>query len=321
MPSDRPRRASYATTRDVPLVGPIERALHLRSLAMFEGLPSREIALTSQLMTEERYARGTVLSQEGMPPAKFGLLVAGRVRNERGGRILGIAEPSRLVGLSGVLGGRPASVKSVAETNVTLLSIDAQDFLDVLEDRFAVFQQLRKSYAANVASLQRKLGVFRTSGPVNENPTSPPAGKLSIVEQLIFLQKTSVFRGIPINVVAHLLRDEHELRAEAGQTLWRDGDPSSLVIAIVSGRVQCGGEGVAGAFVAGPGYVLGADAGLGEIPYSYDAVTATPVVAVCVKASALTDFMEDHFELGRRSLEHFAREEVRLLERASDVPG
>ena len=39
---------------DVPLVGPIERALHLRSLGMFEGMPSREIALISQLMKEQR---------------------------------------------------------------------------------------------------------------------------------------------------------------------------------------------------------------------------------------------------------------------------
>jgi hypothetical protein len=36
--------------RDVPLVGPMERALHLRSLAMLEGLRSRELGVLAQLM-------------------------------------------------------------------------------------------------------------------------------------------------------------------------------------------------------------------------------------------------------------------------------
>jgi CRP-like cAMP-binding protein len=77
--------------------------------------------------------------------------------------------------------------------------------------------------------------------------------------------------------------------------------------------VECRGEGTRGVFVAGPRYVLGA------VPYCDHAVAATPVVAIGVQASALTDLIEDHFELGRRSLEHFAREEIRLQEHASET--
>jgi len=223
-----------------------------------------------------------------------------------------------LVGVSGVLGGRPASVRSVAETPVTLLSIDTQDFLDVLEDRFAVFLQLRKFYAANVARLQRKLGVFQTSGPVHGVDVSTGERPLGIVEQLLFLQRTSVFRGIPINVLSNLIREERELRVPAGQVLWRDGDAGTLLIAIVRGSVRCGTDATTGSFVATPGYVLGADAALGGIPYCYDAVAETAVAAVSVKATALTDMIEDHFELGRRALAHFAQEEVRLLTRGAE---
>jgi CRP-like cAMP-binding protein len=128
-----------------------------------------------------------------------------------------------------------------------------------------------------------------------------------------------VFRGIPVNVLAHLIRGEPEIRVNAGETLWRDGDDGAQLLAIVSGRVECRGEGTRGAFVAGPRYVLGADAALGGVPYCYHAVAATPVVAIGVQASALTDLIEDHFELGRRSLEHFAREEIRLQEHASET--
>jgi CRP-like cAMP-binding protein len=220
--------------------------------------------------------------------------------------------------VSGVLGGRPASVRSVAETPVTLLSIDTQDFLDVLEDRFAVFLQLRKFYAANVARLQRKLGVFHTSGPLHAVDVAPDDRPLNIVEQLLFLQRTSVFRGIPINVLSNLIRDEREVRVPAGEVLWRDGDAGTLLIAIVRGSVRCGTDAAAGSFVATPGYVLGADAALGGIPYCYDAVAETAVAAVSVKATALTDMIEDHFELGRRSLTHFAQEEIRLLARGAE---
>ena len=304
---------------EAPLVGPIERALHLRSLAMFEGMPSREIALISQLLKEERYPRGTVLGEEGTPPPKLGLLVDGRVRSEIRGHVLNLLRPPSLIGLSGILGGRAASLRSVADTAVTILTLDAQDFLDVLEDRFAVFLQLRKFYAAGVVHLQRRLGVFHTSGPVGEIPEPPDGRPLSIVEQLLFLQRTRVFRGIPVNVLANLIRDEGELRVEAGDTIWSDGDPGSLLIAVVRGRVRCGVEGAAGHFIAGAGYVLGADAAFGGIPYSYDAIAETPVVAVGLSASALTDMIEDHFELGRRSLAHFAQEEVRLQARAAEL--
>lgn len=304
--------------RDVTLVGPIERALHLRSLAIFEGMPAHELALISQLMKEERQPRGAILTQEGVPPTKLRLLVAGRVRTERDGRTLGRFNPPSLVGVSGVLGGRSASVRSVAETPVTLLSIDTQDFLDVLEDRFAVFLQLRKFYAANVARLQRKLGVFHTSGPLPGLEVEPSERPLSIVEQLLFLQRTSVFRGIPINVLSNLIREERELRVPAGEVLWRDGDAGTLLVAIVRGNVRCGIETSAGSFVATRGYVIGADAALGGIPYCYDAVAETPVAAVTVQATALTDMIEDHFELGRRSLAHFAQEEVRLLSQTAE---
>ncbi len=304
---------------EVPLVGPIERALHLRSLAMFEGIPSHELALVSQLMKEERYARGAVLAQEGVPPNKARLVVDGRVRHERRGVGLGRAKPPTIVGIGGILGGRTASLRSVAETSVTLLSIDAQDLLDVLEDRFVVFLQLRKFYAESVVRLQRKLGIFHTSGPLPDAAPAPSEQPLSFVEQLLFLQKTSVFRGIPINVLAQLIRGERELRVEAGESLWHDGDPGAQLIAIVHGHVRCGVEGTPGSFVAGRGYVIGADATFGGIPYSYDAVAVSPVVAVSVGAAALTDMIEDHFELGRRSLAHFAREEVRLQERAVEA--
>jgi len=303
---------------EVPLVGPIERALHLRSLAMFEGMPSREIALISQLMKEQRHARGAFLAHEGVPPAKIALLVNGRVRNERDGHVLSVPKPPSVVGLSGILGGRAASVRTVADTAVSLLSIDAQDFLDLLEDRFAVFLQLRRFYAASVVHLQRRLGVFNTSGPIGEVPVPSGERPLSIVEQLLFLQRTRVFHGIPVNVLANLIRDEGELRLDAGETIWSDGDPGTQLIVVVRGSVRCGVEGSAGHFVAGPGYVLGADAVFGGISYSYDAVAETPVVAVGLSANALTDMIEDHFELGRRSLAHFAQEEVRLQLLASE---
>lgn len=73
------------------------------------------------------------------------------------------------------------------------------------------------------------------------------------------------------------------------------------LVAIVRGSVRCGTDGATGGFIATPGFVLGADSALGGIPYCYDAVAETPVAAVSVRATALTDRTEDCFEVGRRS--------------------
>lgn len=300
---------------ELSLVGPMERALHMRSLAIFEHLPAREIAVLAQIMKEEYRPAGAILCQDSSSPAQMRLLVDGRVRNEKRGRVLDTQSAPSLVGLSGVLGGRPAAVCSRTETPATLLAIDAGEFLDVLEDRFAVFLELRRFYAAHVSRLQRELRVFRTAEPVDTSAFPPSERPLGVVEQLLCLQRTQAFRGVPLNVLAPLVRDDRELRIGAGETLWRDGDPGALLIVLIHGHVRCGSPDGPGTFVAGPGFVLGADAAFGGVPYAYDAITESPIVAVGVSASRLTDMIEDHFELGRRALAHFAAEEVRLRER------
>jgi CRP-like cAMP-binding protein len=78
--------------------------------------------------------------------------------------------------------------------------------------------------------------------------------------------------------------------------------------------VRCAAGDPRAAFLAGPSAVLGAYAAFGGVPYAYDAVSETPIVALRVATTTLTDIIEDHFDLGLRALSRFAQEEVRLME-------
>ena len=304
---------------DVPLVGPLERTLYLQSLAMFEGLRSSQLARLAQLMREEYVAEGAVLYREGEPPSALYLLVDGSVANLRGGRIVYTQEGPATTGMSALLGGRVASLEVVAQTGLTTLVVDGNAFLDLIEDHFDVYLHFRSLYAKRVAVLQKETKVFHTvraeSGALD---LLEPKG---MVERLLSMRKSVVFADVSVNALAQMIHGNDDLRVDADTEIWREGEIGRFLVLIMRGEVECAVAREGGGFFAGPGYVLGADATFGGIPYAYSARSVTPVVALQIDAAVLTDIKEDHFDFALSTLAHFAREEVRLLECKANLAG
>lgn len=294
--------------------GALERTLYLRSLPAFDGLRSTELAVIAQLMRERRCARGTVLYEQDEPHHTLHLIVDGVVRNERDGELVYREKAPTPAGINGLLGGPTASLHGVAETDLSMLEIDGAALLDVLEDQFDVFLNLRRLFAQRVVALQRELGAFRVPLPGLVAQLPCFEGELGIVERMLCLRRTGVLGDIPINALAQLIRGQQDLELKKGETLWNAGDPGAFLLLLTRGEVVVAPDEPKAKFTATPGFVLGADAAFGGVDYAYKAVVAKDIRAIRIDTSILTDVIEDHFEVGLSTLAHFAREEIRLIE-------
>lgn len=58
------------------------------------------------------------------------------------------------------------------------------------------------------------------------------------IERVIFLQGIELFEDIPSEQLAHLAGITREYTAEAGETLYREGDRSQSMFVLINGNVQ-----------------------------------------------------------------------------------
>lgn len=301
----------------LPEVGPLERALYLRSLTLFRTLTASELAACAQLMQERYVRRGEILYEAGAPVRSLYLLVDGRVRLEDQGRRVGELDAAAGVGLVELLAGQPHRSRAVAETNALALVIDAAALLDLVEEHFSFFLQIRHALGAEVALQQQALGSYHTlSAPRPVAAASGPS--LDLAEVLLALQTTTVFRDVGLAILAALTSQDREIRLEPGAPLWERGTEPTFLALIADGVVSCVPEQSEHEFRAGPGALLGVDATFGGAPYAYRATAETPVVARAIDTQMLLDMAEDHFDLASRMLAHCACEVLRLKDLAAN---
>ncbi len=60
----------------------------------------------------------------------------------------------------------------------------------------------------------------------------------TIIERVIFLQGVELFSDIPSEQLGHLAGITQRFTAEAGETLFKEGDPSDSMFVLIDGKVQ-----------------------------------------------------------------------------------
>lgn len=304
----------------IPTVGPVERALALRSLPLFRGLPARDLSVLAQLLREHVVPRGRALQSAGKRVDAVHLLTDGRVRLQRDGAPIVSLDAPVALGLIELLAGEPARLTAIAETNVTSLVIDRSALLDVLEDQFPLVLHLRTALGRQIAARQAEMG--RYDLPRIQSPLEPAAigtVALDLVESLLWLEQFPELRRLGVAVLAALLGEEPTVRFAAGERLFEAGAEAERFMVIVEGSVVCTSD--AGAtFRAGPGDVLGRDAVLAGLAHAYSAEAATAGFAIPIAAQAFWDLAEDNFHVASAALSMSARRLLWLEEQQPDRP-
>lgn len=124
----------------------VEKALFLRRVKLFESLPAEILELIVESLQEESIKSKSLIFSKGDHAHKVYMVVSGTVSIEANGQQLTQIPQYGIFGELGILGNVPRVASAMAQTDVILLSIQKQEFLQLLEDipevSKAVIQQL-----------------------------------------------------------------------------------------------------------------------------------------------------------------------------------
>lgn len=283
---------------------------------MLGTLPTEELAFIAERSRERFFAKGSSLLREGEPIAALRFVVEGRVHMSRRGRPMGHANAGGAVGGLGVLTRDSQSIDAVAEQDTLVLEVDADDVFEMMEDRFTILHHILREVCAEVVRLVRRL-------PAGSRPPFPraegltPPRNLDLVERIFFLRQVPALASSSINALVELSRGMTEVAFDPGVTLWREGEPSSGILLLLSGQARCTTASGLG-FDTGPGVPLGAIDSVAEVPRWFHALTETRVVALHVDREVLIDVFEDNTDMAFAFLAVIARYLLGILEQLAE---
>ncbi len=278
----------------VRFIGPLEAALHLKSLQALQDLPRAELAVLAQQTRERHFAKGAVLFQSGVPVGGFHLIVEGRVRAsgpEHGDKVLG---PGEVLGLLTLLSRSEDGMDGIAETDTITLEIDGDQLADVFEDHFFILHNELKSLSRAMLVERGRMPDGAYLAPA-EGLATPPERDLDLIQRLAFMRHN--LKRENIDGLIQVARQAREVHYPAGARLWSRGDSSGFSCALVRGSVRCALDEQGRYFRCGPGYPLGNLESLAGEPRWYDAVSETPLLTLRAETDVMIDVLEDHFEM------------------------
>ena len=120
----------------------IEMMVFLQGVDLFAHCNADQVLRLAAIASEDTLAKGEEVFRKGDSPSALYCVVEGRVRlggNGDGGTVVG---PRGRFGVVDILSGRPRSGNAVAETETRLLTIEAEDFFDLLSNNIDIVKAL-----------------------------------------------------------------------------------------------------------------------------------------------------------------------------------
>jgi CRP-like cAMP-binding protein len=205
-----------------------EKLAILRSVNLFAETPDEILAQVAELLQEIQIAAGETVITEGAYGETMYIIVDGRVRVHRGGRLLAHLEKHRVFGEMSLLDPEPRSASVTAETLVLLLQLDRGPFFRLMAHRSEIafgvihmlcqyqrarlpemvddFQYIQQVAQLTAAAASVEAGVYAPESVAEVAQRSDPLGQLA-----------RVFQGMIREVYAReqrLQRQVQELRIE-----------------------------------------------------------------------------------------------------------
>jgi CRP/FNR family cyclic AMP-dependent transcriptional regulator len=106
----------------------------LEAVPLFAGISAAGLEELGGIADEVEVRAGTVLTHEGYREGFFFVIVTGRVRIERGGKLINTLGPGEFLGEISLLDGGPRTATATAESECRLLSMTYQMFHELLDN-------------------------------------------------------------------------------------------------------------------------------------------------------------------------------------------
>ena len=283
----------------VERLGLVEKLLALRSVPVFGGFPDEELVLLASTAQVKRFAAGEKLLARGERVQWIIVPVRGELTISRGSVLVGADELSAGVGLLSMLSEQASNLEVFASTAVVVMSIRRTALSDALEDDFQMSLRLLSRLSSDLVAEFRSGDADRTipAQDLGSPPTGGQGGQLDLVERLLVLRPSQVFRTASLDGMAQFAKMMRSVRYERGEVLWREGVPATGMLVIVEGHVACDHRASSAVTRYGPYGLLGAiDVLSGEKTWA-TARCSTEVRGLWVGREELLDVLEDNFEL------------------------
>jgi CRP-like cAMP-binding protein len=288
-------------------------------------LPVWVVDRLTTLFEEEEVEAGRRIFAAGEPVELIYFMREGRVQLSREGVPPWVFEGRWVLGPGDAVLDRPYPRTAVALTNISLLRIPAEAWLELLEDSFDLARGAIAGTVRGVAELEARLWATQADPrgrtiavPHHTQRIKESAGRpLSFVDRLSFFARAGMFRTAGVQVLTDVVGLVEERTFEAGAPLFtRENSPVAVLI-VIEGEVL--GDRRSAPFPAlrvhfGPGTVVGGVAALDEPIRAWDAHAVTPVRVLALKHEDWFDLIEDHFDLVRSVLGQISLTRESLLE-------
>ncbi len=282
-----------------------DRFLLLKALPSLAGLDDDGFSLLAEHTRSRYFEKGELVLQEGHPIEVVRLVVQGRIRVMRNGKLYTMVERPHGVGFVSVLARDPQGVHAEAVEDTQTLEVPVSVLLSAFEKNFSL---LRNSLRLSANSLMQRRGNL----PVRPERAAPvELGEYAersetLVERILEISKTPLFAKCNVEAVVDIARRSREVRVEPGHVFWEVGDPPDFNLRVKYGCVRC--ENAKGEHVeVGSGFVLGALDPLGDLPRSYRAVAKTKIIAFIGEKNSFLSALETHHDVAMELLSTFAQ--------------
>jgi CRP-like cAMP-binding protein len=132
---------------------PVEKVLCLQNVDVFNHATTEMLAYIGSIAREVHLSRGTVIfSEEDVSDAMY-VVVTGRVRLEKDGQEVLVAESNHAFGTWALFDNQPRLMRARALEEVHLLKITSSDFYELLSDHDEITPAIFRAVIERVRTL------------------------------------------------------------------------------------------------------------------------------------------------------------------------
>ncbi|HEY8041911.1 MAG TPA: cyclic nucleotide-binding domain-containing protein [Polyangiaceae bacterium] len=300
----------------------ISREMSLAALAVVPGAEGWMIDRMTSLLEEQEVRSGDVIFSAGDLPDHIYFMRQGRIRLTREGAPPWTFEGRWVIGVFDVTLDRPRTRTATALDDLHLMKVQADAWLELLEDSFQLARGALFNQARTLASLEDQLGAGADiSGPGAPVTMWIPKRPLDLVERMATLTEMPLLQGAGVQTLADLAAVTTEVVFEPGQRLLERGVPRDRLLLVLEGEAEASRSAPEIVRRFGPGSLVCGAAAIGEPGLAWEVTAGVRTRVLSLLITDWLDLMEDHFDLLRAALATLTTERERLLDQLAAKTG
>lgn len=135
----------------------VEKVLALKNIELFRNISGEILADIANLLEEKTFEKGQYIVNEGDLGKELFMIVKGEAEVVAGGRVVSVVREGGGFGEMFLIDSQPSNADVIASSDVLVLKMESDDFLEILKQREEVALGVIKVLTTLVRELRLKL--------------------------------------------------------------------------------------------------------------------------------------------------------------------